>query len=180
MHDALGPGRDAFEQEKPAISRDVEAIQPDLGRRNRAVCQAFFEGLPALHQTQGESRDALLLGDAVDPGNVRMIEGREVRLAREASTAVGVARDRVRQDLNAPPDGAWCRGRDRPRPSRPPRAVREPDMGQTRRRGGAASPLDLRETVTPFVRRLGWRLPVSAGFRWTWCRTQWGRDRAAV
>ena len=45
---------------------------------------------------------ALILGDAVDPGNVRMIEGRkDVRLALEAGTPVGVARDRVRQDLES-------------------------------------------------------------------------------
>ena len=70
-----------------------------LLERKRAVGQAFFEG-GAFHQLQDESRDALLLGDAVDPGDVRMIEGREdVRLALEAGTPVGVARDRVRQDL---------------------------------------------------------------------------------
>jgi hypothetical protein len=44
----------------------------------------------------------MILGDAVDPRNVRMIEGREdVRLALEAGTPVGVARDRVRQDLES-------------------------------------------------------------------------------
>ncbi len=72
-----------------------------LVERKRALGQALCEG-GTFHQLQDESRDALLLGDAVDPGNVRMIQGREdVRLALEAGTPIGVARDRVRQNLES-------------------------------------------------------------------------------
>jgi hypothetical protein len=54
----------------------------------------------AFYQLQDESRDTLILDDAVDRGNVRMIKRRkDVRLALETDTSIGVARDGVRQDL---------------------------------------------------------------------------------
>jgi len=52
------------------------------------------------YQLQDESRDILILGDAIDRGDVWVIEGRkDVRLALETGAPVGVARDGVRQDL---------------------------------------------------------------------------------
>jgi hypothetical protein len=72
-----------------------------LLERECAVYQALFEG-GAFHEFQDESGDAVVLGDAVDSGNVRVTESRkDVRLALEARTPVGVARDRVRQELES-------------------------------------------------------------------------------
>jgi hypothetical protein len=103
--DGCAPGR----SDAPQSARPAEPDRPAVGARDDhrllerecAVYQALFEG-GAFHEFQDESGDAVVLGDAVDSGNVRVTESRkDVRLALEARTPVGVARDRVRQELES-------------------------------------------------------------------------------
>ena len=55
----------------------------------------------ALDEFHHEGRDAPALLETVDAGNVRMIQRRQsLRFALEAREAVGVVRERLRQDLD--------------------------------------------------------------------------------
>src|SRR5262245_55257340 len=54
----------------------------------------------AIDQFHDERLDAITLLQAVDVGDVRMIEGREdLRFSPESSKSVGIRRERIRQNL---------------------------------------------------------------------------------
>ena len=76
------------------------AIGSASSMRNRAARDALREVL-ALDQFHHQRGDAVALFEAVDRRDVRMIQrGEDLGLARETRQAIGVVRERLRQDLD--------------------------------------------------------------------------------